>query len=441
MRLTTLLRRADPLQRSADGLSPRGRAELRALTGPEPEPAASSRSARRPGWRAPVLVGALVAVILVVAVPLLQRPVQGVPTPPAASSVPASGVPLTAGRWVETASGPLSGRRDAITAWVAGSFLVVGGTTTRPCTARQGCADDPARLADGARYTPATDTWETITDAPIPLGRAGGAANPYLATTVIGHTLYLLQGGAFLAYDADTDRWTRLIAPPTTAYLAGAASDSVIAFPASVCGDDAIRTCRATGRLSYLRYDPDAAAWTKHVTRLAVPSSVYGATMVGRLLVVSWLEGSGLVAASIDLDSDTITARSPFRTRQRPMPVAAGGWAVWPRDARWVRLLDPLTFTTPNVALPTDPGALWVRVGGAERNLPIVAAGMIVLRGQFYDPSTGLWSSVPALPVPSQDPVIAGGADVALACNGWDGSRYTRSCYLLRPAPAGQNRP
>lgn len=441
MRLTTLLRQADPLQRPEGRLSPRGRADLRALTGPETESAASARPVRRPGWRAPVLVGALVAVVLVVAVPLLQRPVQGVPTPPAASSVRASGVPLTTGRWVETASGPLSGRRDAITAWVAGSFLVVGGTTTRPCAVGLGCGDDPARLSDGARYTPATNTWDTIAEAPIPLGRVGGAANPYPATTVIGHTLYVLQAGAFLAYDADTDRWTRLTAPPTTAYLAGAAGDSVIAYPAFVCGDDAIRTCRATDRMSYLRYDPDAAAWTKHVTRLAVPSNVYGATMVGRLLVVSWVEKSGLVAASLDLDGDTITARSPFPTRQRPIPAAAGGWAVWPRDARSAWLLDPLTFTTPNVALPAEPGALWVRVGGAERNLPIVAAGMIVLRGQFYDPTTGLWSSVPALPIPSQDPVIAGGRDVVLACNGWTGSGYTKSCYLLRPAPASENQP
>lgn len=56
-------------------------------------------------------------------------------------------------------------------------------------------------------------------------------------------------------------------APPTTVYLAGAAGDSVIASRSPVCGDDTIRTCRATERMPYLRYDPDAASWTKHVTR------------------------------------------------------------------------------------------------------------------------------------------------------------------------------
>lgn len=441
MRLTTLLRRADPWPYPERGLSTRARAELRALVGPETEAPVPSRPVvRRRGRRLPVLGAALLAVLLLVAVPVLQRSVQGVPTPPVAS-VRASAVPPVTGRWIEAASAPLSGRRDALTAWVAGSFLVVGGTTTRPCTARQGCGDDPATLSDGARYTPATDTWEAIATAPVPLGRAGEAANPYQATTVIGHRLYVLQGGVFLSYDADIDRWTSLDAPPTTVYLAGAAGDSVIAFPVSVCGDDTIRTCRATERMPYLRYDPDAASWTKHVTRLAVPSSVYGATVVGGQLVVSWLERNGIGAASVDLRRGTTAVRSRFPTGQRPMPVAVGNWAAWPRDSRRAWLLDPLTFTTPRVVLPTEPGALWVSVGGTQRNLPLVAAGMIVLRGQFYDPSTGLWSAVPALPVPAQDPVIASGGDAVLACNGWDGTGYATSCFLLRPEPASQSRP
>lgn len=125
------------------------------------------------------------------------------------------------------------------------------------------------------------------------------------------------------------------------------------------------------------------------------------------------------------------------------MPVAVGGWAVWPREDSRAWLLDPVTFKTPDVALPTATGVFRVGVGAWQRDLPIVTAGMIALRGHLYDPENGLWSVVPALPVPmpAQDPVIVGGSDAILACYGWTGTAYAKDCHLLRPVPASRPQP
>lgn len=440
MRLTTLLRGADPLDHPDEGLSARARAELRALLGGDRE-APVVTAPRRRRSRALVLSGAVLATALVVAIPLLQRPVQGIPTTPAGSPRETSAAPVAIGRWVATASGPLSGRRDAVTAWVADSFLMIGGTTTPPCVNSNGCAVDPVWLRDGARYTPGTDSWSTIAAAPVPLRHAGGSANPYPVTAVLGRTLFVLQSDSFLAYDTDADRWATLPPPPETAYLAGATADAILAYPASVCGEGESGTCRGTERLTYFSYDPDAAAWTRHTTGLAVPSSVYGATVVGDHLVVSWLEKNDVGAGSVQLDNGTVTARSSIPTGQRPMPVAVGGWAVWPRDEARAWLLEPVTFKTPDIALPTAPGAFRVGVGAWQRSLPIVSAGMIALRGHLYDPASGLWSVVPALPAPTQDPIIAGGADAVLACYGWMGNAYAKDCHLLRPVPASRPHP
>lgn len=455
MRLTTLLRQADPLNRAepphhragrphsrGDGLSARARAELRALVGGEPGASVAIAPPRR-RRRVLVLSAALLAVVLVVAIPLLQRPVQGIPTAPAGPPIQASGIPAVTGRWVATAPSPLSGRRDAVTAWVADSFLVIGGTTTQPCVSSGGCAGEPAWLRDGARYLPATDSWRTIAPAPVPLRQAGGSANPYPMIAVLGQTLFVLQADRFLTYDTDADRWTALAPPPEPAYLAGASTDAILAYPASVCGQGKPEPCRGSERLTYFSYDPGTAAWTRHTAPLAVPSSVYGATVVGGHLVVSWLEKNGPGVESIQLDNGTVTARSSIPTTQRPMPVAVGRWAVWTRDETRAWLLDPVMFKFTNVALPEATGAFRVGVGPWQRDLPIATAGMIALHGHLYDPASGLWSVVPALPVPlpTQDPVIAGGTDAVLACYGWAGTAYAKDCHLLHPAPASRAHP
>ncbi|MFT4217527.1 MAG: hypothetical protein QM619_10145 [Micropruina sp.] len=442
MRLTTLLRRADPLRDAEEGLSPRARAELRALIGPEPATAAPGVPdvrVRRPGSRRVLVAsGAALATVAVLASLLLQYHTQGVPT---VSPAVTSGVAGATGEWTPTASDPLPGRRDAITAWVDDSFLLLGGTTAPPCADASDCPDDDVRLRDGARYRPASDSWTPIAAAPIPLRQGFGQAGPYPASVTLGHTVYLLQGDAFLGYDADADRWRTLPAPPDSASVAGVIGNRVVAYPWSVCPGTA-SSCVGTDRARFYSYDPDAATWATHVTRLAMSSTVYGAVVAGGKLVVSWPdEGQGVGVATVDLASGVVGVRTSLAIEQRPVPVAVGDRAAWPRDASVNWVFDPATEEATKVETDAEPGPFWVKAGAYQRNLPIVTAGMISLGGHLYDPRNGLWSATPALPVPAQDPVIATGLDAVLACHGWNGSGYADACYLLRPAPASQQRP
>ncbi len=440
MRLTTLLRQADPLPGAGSELSARARTELRTLVGAEPETATSAVPARPRSRRALALGVAGLAAVAVLLAPLLQRPVLGVPTPPAASPSDPSRSSAALGRWTPTASAPIPGRRDAVTAWVAGSFLLVGGTTAPPCTRPDGCAEESGSRTDGARYDPASDSWSRIADAPVPLLQGGGSAGPYPAAVAVNDIAYVLQGDAFLSYHAGSDRWTTLAAPPEPAYLAGVDGGTVLAFPGSVCGGPAV-SCRSPIEMRYFSYDLAAGRWVSHRTRLAIPPTVHGATVVDGRLVVSWLQDDHLAVASVDLASGAIGAGASFSSDQRPMPVAVGGWAASPRDATRAWLFEPVSGAMREVAMPAERGPFQVNIGGWKRNAPIVASGMIALGGELYDPRTGLWSVVPGLPVPDRDPVIVAGPDSILACHGWHDRTYADACQLLRPAAADRARP
>lgn len=439
MRLTTLLRAADPLPTPDTGLSARARSELRALVGPEPSPIAITTGGgpRRPRTvRALVVAGAVLAVVAVVTVPLLQRPVSGVPAPAGTPTPAAPTASAPEARWVEIAPGPLGGRRDPVTAWVDGSFIVVGGTATPPCTDTAGCEADDVALADGARYTPASDSWEPVADAPIPLLRAGGPAHPYPGAVTIGDTVYLVQGGAFLAYNATSNRWATLPTPPDDVVLAGTTSDELIAYPTSQCGGTA-GACGPSEAMTWYSYQPATAGWKKHTADLSLPTpNPYGATVVGDRLVVSWLEGNTLGLATVDLGSGTVTHHPSLGTSQRPVPVTVGDWAAWTRDQDTAWFLNPATGELSMADLPTPPGPLRVTVGAWERYLPVTTAGMVGVGGQLFDPGNGRWSTVPVLPVAAQDPVVVAGPDSLLACGGWDGAGYAAACHLLHPAPA-----
>ena len=85
---------------------------------------------------------------------------------------------------------------------------------TRPARrVPRACRRRSLALRDGASYDPATDTWQPIADAPVPV--SGG--DPL----VLDDQLYLLVGDSsrsdspisFLRYDPGTDAWTALPTP------------------------------------------------------------------------------------------------------------------------------------------------------------------------------------------------------------------------------------
>jgi len=119
-------------------------------------------------------------------------------------------------RWASLPDAPLTPRRSAHAFWVGGRLLVVGGTGADACPPNADCVEPAdAPLRDGATYDPRSETWTTVAEAPVPLG-------PGSAAVVGGHAYLLLSGhgsshpsvrSAFLAFDAETGRWSELAHP------------------------------------------------------------------------------------------------------------------------------------------------------------------------------------------------------------------------------------
>lgn len=447
MRLTTLLRRADPLDGIDHQLSARGRAELRALVGPTDSPHEEARrtsgSRPRPQWAsAAVAVAALaIGATLLVARVLPQGPIAAVPaTSPTATASP--GAMAAVGEWMQTSQPPLSGRRDAFTAWVGGRFLVVGGLTDRPCDPGDSCPDgDP--LSDGALYDPEGDIWIAISKAPVGLSQAGGGSNPSPKAVVIGETVYMLGlGGRVLAYHPSGDTWATQTTIPGGGMgtLVGSFNNQLVVFPWGQCSGS--RTpCTPARTTRYWTYSQGTHEWATHAVDLAMPASTNGAAVVGDRLVISWLTGQdALKAALVDLATDRVTVvpNTPIAA-QRPSPVAAGRFAAWPRDHDTTWFLDLATQSWSSVAQPSKAGP----ITGDTGVWPITVGPLIALNGHLYNPTTRLWSPVPARPIPSRAPVIAGGADAVLACYGYNvaSTVYNDTCHLLRPSPASRSTP
>ena len=84
------------------------------------------------------------------------------------------GAPVATGAWEQLDDLPIPGRATAVTFWVDGELVVVGGDTFT-CPAGADCVvpEDPT-FADGAALDPSTGTWREIPDAPVPFSSPPG---------------------------------------------------------------------------------------------------------------------------------------------------------------------------------------------------------------------------------------------------------------------------
>ncbi|MGC4154211.1 MAG: hypothetical protein QM628_14200 [Propionicimonas sp.] len=402
-------------------------------------PARPSRPSR---W---INLGVAVAAIGAAIALLLPQGLGGgsLPATPMQSPTPATTpprAPVVRGTWQATAPSPLSPRRDAVAAWVDGSYLISGGIAEPSCPNDEGQPDcpDPRQLSDGARYDPTTDSWSGIAPAPQPI--FAYLTNPYPKVAVLGRTMYVLQSDALLAYDMDADRWDSLPAPEEAVTLM-AADAVLVGYPWGESGRDDVR---------YETFDPATGTWTSHAPDAETPSAVTGASVVANRLVISSLpdgRGDTLSVLVIDLATGQVRELNTPVPGQRPSSVVVGGLVAWPRGDqdegsdpgdRRAWFLDPVTEAWTSVALPEESSGLSGRNQRYERDWYITTDAMVALRGQFYDPVAQGWSEVPALPVPADDPIVVGGADSVLVCYGEDALTFVDACYLLRPAfPVG----
>lgn len=399
-----------------------------------------------PAARAARWIGAAAAAAAVVTATVLLWP--GNPATGPVPAIPATTPsPTTLGTWQKTAPSPLSPRHSSITAWVDGTFLVVGGDTTASCGPAEDCLHPANLVRDGARYDPATNTWTKIADAPMALVNDEPIPDAHPLTAVLGHTVYVIttsgsgqygvRAPRLLAYDADADRWKELPSPAAQPLNLVSTTDSVIAF---------------TGTQGYESFDPAVGRWVRHHVN-GLPQNIAGGVLVGGRLAVAGVLGHNpskpdYWVGTVDLATDRATLIDrPASGMQRPMPAgvqtASGGFAVWGRSGSLVWLLDPATGTWTSVERPATSGTFSGTQQGVKASWFVTAAGMIALNGHLYDPETSLWSPTPALPVPGDDPVIASGPESVLVCFGFDGTsgKAGKGCYHLRPSPATSKTP
>ncbi len=401
----------------------------------QPRPLARPRAGR---W----IGAAATAAAVVTATVLLwpgsagTEPIPAVPAITPNSPAATTGPGAVIGAWARTAEPPLSPRHSSITAWVAGTFLVVGGDETPQCIAGPGCKYPIHPTRDGARYDPASDSWTTIADAPEAVASFGSASTvPHSA--VVGHTVYLLGSTSLLAYDVDTNLWRQFPLPTTglnTVLLAGDALLAVEPF-----GD---------GPMGYEVFQPASGTWRFQSIDGLPAGKLFGAGIAQGTLVVTGLPGhdvSKFWIATVDLTTGAVSKiDKPAIPDQRPTPltVATGGGGVvgWARDGDTGWFLEPEARTWSSVTLPQATGPLRTHQFGKLLNQYVTVAGMIALNGYLFDPVAGRWSATPDLPVPDNSPVLAGGSESLLACYGYTGTeaaaKWQTACYLLRPAEA-----
>jgi hypothetical protein len=331
--------------------------------------------------------------------------------------------PLPTG-WAGMADAPIAERVYHLVLAMDDEVLVRGGMAV--ATPEPGPDGDalPTTLADGAVYEPATDTWRTVPDAPLP----GSASGVWTGTEAI-----LVSGGPPLstpemaggppvaaAFDPATDTWRPLAAPPedlapgnVTMVWTGThvvALQTGTAFP-----EDAASTTVGI-------YDPATDTWTTGATP----------DVLGADAVAVWTGTEVLVVASVDSDPATdayddvvVRAYDPATDTWRNLPWGLSGTArsfsavVWTGDrlfvgggltfggeeearAREAALLDPATGTwTPTTPAPTgifgpeQMTAVWsgdrvVIVGAGEGGAPLAVPGPAA--ALTYDPATDTWS-------------------------------------------------
>lgn len=301
--------------------------------------------------------------------------------PPASSSTTE---PAATGDWVQLDDLPIPGRAMAVTFWLDGEVVVVGGDTFT-CPDNASCiAGAGSSFADGAALDPVAGTWRSIPDAPVPFSGASVA--------VIGSDAYLLTypgpyegspGPAFLRWSADDETWTELPMPSEDGqwYSVRAAGDVVVALTGS---DEA-------GFERDLVFDPAVGEWAP------LPDDPFPASF-DRSAV--WSDPHLYLFAK---RIDRVSGSEPAVLQVARLDIATGTWEQLPDSDRigygpW--LAEDGEITSPDLG-SADGGEVnpWDR---AYQN------------GGTYDIDAGTWSDLPAPPGGDQPTAGVVGAEGAI---------------------------
>jgi hypothetical protein len=280
--------------------------------------------------------------------------------------------------WQALPHGPLGPRESALGMWTGEEILFVGGSDARPCPPTASCvAPDVAPLADGAAFDPRTRAWRSLAPAPVPF--------EWAQVVLVGRTAYLWVPGspgrpraarAFLAYDVDGDRWSRLPLPPVgpdAGYGIVRAGDGVVAYS----GSD-----EHSERPDFV-FDPAAGAWGR------LPDDPLSRGF-DRWMVEA---DGGLVLLDHELVPNPGSA-APSLTRAAAFALERGSWRRLPEA--------PIVGGSPWIAdgHRVIAPALGSLDGGETNNW-----GRSYRNGGILDTRTGKWSELPGWEPGRDDPV------------------------------------
>ncbi len=314
------------------------------------------------------------------------------------------------GRW--TALNGLdvpTARRDHSAVWTGAELIVWGGLDAQS-----------ADYGNGARYRPATDSWQSLPSNGGPAPRFGHFAVWTGSRMLIwGGVHYSPSGGLESlasggSYDPQTDTWTSV---PTAGAPAGRTFATAVWTGSEliVWGGQGLSGTLADGA----RYRPDTGTWSP-VSNVGAPSprSSHVAVWTGsRMLVWGGSSGTASLAsgASYDPVTDSWTALPIDAATPSPRFSATAVWSgsemlVWGGATQDYRAtgarFNPATSAWRPMSASCDPGnrifhsAIW---SGRE---------MIVWGGSYsgsdanstggrYDPTTDIWEPLSMVDVPA----------------------------------------
>lgn len=289
-------------------------------------------------------------------------------------------------QWTTLPAAPISGRTQMGWVWTGTSLVVFGG---------YGSVDSNgivAPLADGAIYTPSTNSWRKLPVAPL-----SPRFNPQL---VWAGTEVLVIGGdpadesgdgpgyaaGEAAYDPASNRWRKLPAMPSTAghdvrHLRAMATDRGINVGQlwQYIKTDADNSVELDAGTDFVVYDAAHNSWTKLAISAAnQPAGLDGVTVAGDQLLV--LPGQGW-------HGDGSTWPGTEGGDGYRLDLATGEWTVMSPGP--IDNTDPLGVWTGG-ALLEYTGTIGSSIDGG----PTTGAG----ESAVWDPNTDTWTALPTAP-------------------------------------------
>lgn len=284
--------------------------------------------------------------------------------------------------------------------WTGTRMVVWGGTIGQPYN---------DKLSSGGQYDPSTDTWTATSQAGGPSPRIRHTA-VYTGSRMIvwgGNGYYGSPENTGGVYDPIADTWTltSTVDAPSgrQAHTAVWAGSTMLIWGGSAVGD------LDTGG----RYDPQTDTWTP-ISTLNAPLArdEHTAVWTGSLMVVwgsHYLLTGGRYDPATDVWTPTSTGYGPTARSGHTAVWTGAAMVLWggdvpqPPDAGWK--YDPATDTWSEISHANGPVGLTFQTAVWTGNLMLLWGGFqgstATSKGWRYDPLTDVWTSTSTVKAPT----------------------------------------